>query len=106
MPATGLNPVKNHEELQEHNFAAMERLTATRWAHLKSGLTRVISCCCHFINEEILSEMVNEVKDLLAQLKEKYNVLSTALDTVSIYKTRGNEKAQHLSTFQVTSIDS
>ena len=80
MPATGLNPVKNHEESQERNFAAMERLTATRWAHLRSGLTRVISCCRHFVDKEFLSEMVNEVKDLLAQLKEKYNVLSTALD--------------------------
>ena len=58
----------------------MEKLTAARWARLKSGLTRVVNRGRRFVEEEISSDTIDEAKEMLGQLKERYNMLSTAMD--------------------------
>ena len=50
------------------------------WGCLKAGLTRVINCSKQFVDEEVASDTITEVKDLLIQLKSKYNGLMEALD--------------------------
>ena len=56
------------------------KLNVQRWGRLKAGLTRVINRSRRFVDEEMASDTIIEAKDLLAQLKSKYNGLVNALD--------------------------
>ena len=68
-------------------------LSAQRWGCLKAGLTQIVNISFWCIEVEIASESAGESKDLLMQLKARYNTLEAAL--IGDVKEDGNESLDY-----------
>ena len=58
----------------------MATLDKQKWGWLKGGLTRVVNNAKHFVEAESMSEVIEVVKEFLAQLEVKYQVLVSSAE--------------------------